>query len=197
MGLTVIHSVRLFDGTDVHDTSTVTFDSSTGKITSVSTAGNGHQDTPSGAEVIDGKGHTLLPGLIDAHVHVHDLHLPPGGDHDQVLKSPLKCGVTTICDMHSDPVIVHKLRNDIKKEEESVKAGGGSITRSDLKSSLYGATIKGGWPKPIVLGHNPTEEVRWIPDNDTWSLTAPEASCNCSNMAISRARYSRSIHQVP
>lgn len=160
MGITVIRSVRLFDGVDVHESSTVIFDSSTGKITSVSDSNAGVKDLdPSEVQVIDGTGHTLLPGLIDAHVHVHDLHLPKGEDHDEVLRSPLRCGVTTICDMHSDPAIIHKLRAQVKEEEENAQAGNGTITRADLKSSLYGATIAGGWPKPVVLGHNPSEEV--------------------------------------
>lgn len=30
---------------------------------------------------------------------------------------------------------------------------------SDLKSCILAATIEGGWPKPIVLGHDPSEEV--------------------------------------
>ena len=159
MGITVIHSARLFDGVNVHETSTVIFETSTGQIVSVRPTVDADHMGPSDAEVIDGTGHTLLPGLIDAHVHVHELHLPPGGDHDQVLKAPLKCGVTTICDMHTDPAVIDRLRAQIKEEEENAHAGKGSVTRSDLKSCLYGATIQGGWPKPIVLGHNPTEEV--------------------------------------
>ena len=157
MGTIVIKSVRLFDGNEVYPSSTVTFDNVSGTILSVDTSSSA--DIPQGAEVIDGSGHTLLPGLIDAHVHVHGLHQSKDADHSQVLKAPLRCGVTTICDMHTDPETIHKFKADIKNEVESAKKGNGKVALADLKSSLYGATIEGGWPKPIVLGHDPTEEV--------------------------------------
>lgn len=158
---TVIKNVRLFDGKDVHPSATVVFSPSTGKITDVHTSSSANVATEPGMTVIDGRGHTLLPGLIEAHVHVYDLHLPPGGDHTQVLRSPLKCGVTTICDMHSDIGTIHKFKAQIKQESEDARRGrnGGRVELADLKSSLYGATIEGGWPKPIVLAHEPSEEV--------------------------------------
>src|SRR4051812_37507897 len=99
MAPTIIHSVLLFDGTSVHQDATVSFDSSTGLITSVSKEKSGF---PQGATVIDGNGHTLLPGLIESHMHVHGLHLPEGSDENDILRSPLRSGVTTVCDMHSD-----------------------------------------------------------------------------------------------
>lgn len=62
--------------------------------------------------------------------------------------------------MHSDPATVIKHRKVIAEELAQARKSNGTVTMSDLKSSLYGATIEGGWPKPIVLGHDPTEEVR-------------------------------------
>ena len=158
MSPTVIHSVLLFDGTSTHQNATVVFDSDTGKITSV---GSGSPNAPPSAAVIDGKGHTLLPGLIESHMHVHDLHLPPGADGSSILRDPLRSGVTTVCDMHSGPEDVNKWRKAIAEELAKAKATGGTVTLSDLKTSLYGATIEGGWPKPIVLSHDPSDEVRF------------------------------------
>lgn len=158
MGATVIHSVLLFDGRSTHPNSTVVFDRETGKITSVSHSSSDAQFPP-GARVIDGKGHTLLPGLIESHCHVHGMHLPPGASEADILRSPLKSGVTTICDMHSDPQTVDERRSAVSKDLEQARRSGGTVNLSDVKSSLYGATIKGGWPKPIVLGHDPSEEV--------------------------------------
>lgn len=157
----LVRNVRLFDGKDVHSSASVCFSPATGKILSVSTSASNESPVEAGLTVIDGRGHTLLPGLIEAHVHVYDLHLPPGEDHTQVLRSPLRCGVTTICDMHSDPSTIHKFKAQIKNEAAEARKGrnGGRVELCDLKSSLYGATIAGGWPKPIVLGHNPSEEV--------------------------------------
>ena len=112
--------------------------------------------------VIDGKGHTLLPGLIEAHMHCYDLHLPPGTDSSDVMKMPLKSGITTCCNMHAPAESAQGLQRAAKAElDEARKAGEhGRVTMSDLKSSHLGATIDGGWPKPIVLAGHPTEEVQ-------------------------------------
>ena len=158
MTSTVIHSVILFDGHTTHPNATVVFDTGSGKITSVST-GSSNAQHPSGASVIDGKGHTLLPGLIESHMHCHGLHLPPGASTDDILRSPLRSGVTTVCDMHSDLDSVNNNRKSIADELAAVKKSGGPVTFSDLKSSLLGATIEGGWPKPIVLSSHPSEHV--------------------------------------
>lgn len=63
--------------------------------------------------------------------------------------------------MHSDPGTIHRFKAQIKEESEEARKGrnGGRVELTDLKSSLYGATIEGGWPKPIVLAHDPSEEV--------------------------------------
>ncbi|EHY59807.1 hypothetical protein HRR83_008345 [Exophiala dermatitidis] len=159
MSPTVIHSTRLFDGYTTHDNATVVLDQNTGTITSVSTDST-QNHFPSGATVIDGSGHTLLPGLIEAHCHVYNLHLPPGADESDILQSPLRCGITTVCDMHSDLGSVNNWRKKIAEELEKAKSGGGTVALSDLKTSLLGATIEGGWPKPIVLAHDPSEELR-------------------------------------
>lgn len=160
MGVTIIHSVVLFDGNTTYPNASVSFDSEGGKITTVSTSGSiSHEQQPAGVIVIDGKGHSLLPGLIESHMHAHTLHLPAGTDELEILRSGLRCGVTTLCDMHSDPKTVKKWWAEIAAELSQAKSSGGSVTLSDLKSSLFGATIEGGWPKPIVLGQNPTDEV--------------------------------------
>ena len=160
MSETIIHSVLLFDGLTTHHDATVTFDSSTGLIKSVATSGNSGAPS-SDATVIDGKGHTLLPGLIDAHIHCYDLHLPPGVDGSEVLKSPLKCGVTTCCNMHSPAESAQGLQQTAKAELDAARKVGkaGRVSMADLKSSHLGATIDGGWPKPIVLSGHPSEEV--------------------------------------
>jgi cytosine/adenosine deaminase-related metal-dependent hydrolase len=48
---------------------------------------------PEGAQVIDGSGKTLLPGLIDAHAHVWTRDM---------LKQQLMFGVTTVLDMFTE-----------------------------------------------------------------------------------------------
>ncbi len=62
----------------------------------------GELAVPTDAERIDGSGATLLPGLIDAHVHLASSPFPPWKlslpDTDANMQSLLYCGVTTIMD---------------------------------------------------------------------------------------------------
>ncbi|MET7419020.1 amidohydrolase family protein [Dactylosporangium sp. NPDC005555] len=75
---TAITNVRVFDGERLGDLTTVGLDG--GVITA----------PPAHAEQIDGRGGTLLPGLIDTHVHVTEVaHLEAGA----------RWGVTTMLDM--------------------------------------------------------------------------------------------------
>lgn len=172
MSQTVVRNVTLFDGKATHNDATVIFDGIKGLITSVS-SGTPPSDYPSGATVIDGRGKTLLPGLIDAHIHCYGLHLPPGSDITAILTGPLKCGVTTVCDMHSDSESVwghqKRARDELEKARQEGKTG--RVTMASLKSSHYGATIDGGWPKPIVLANHPTDEVSQVAPADYNILT--------------------------
>lgn len=157
---TLIHTVTIFDGHSTHRGATVTFDGTTGIITSVAMGGSGPDIKPcTEAVVIEGTCHTLIPGLIESHMHAHQMHLSPGSPVPHPLKSPLKCGVTTVCDMHCDPSIVEKLRAEISDDIYCARKLDERIALSDLESGLYAATIDGGWPKSIVLGHNPSEDV--------------------------------------
>jgi dihydroorotase-like cyclic amidohydrolase len=160
MAQTIIRNVTLFDGKSTHSEATVAFDKETGLITAVSsgTTGSNH---PPGAIIVDGQGCTLLPGLIDAHIHSYGLHLPAGAELSSVLTDPLKCGVTTVCDMHSDTATVWDHQKRVNDEVARARKDGkdGRVTMASLKSAHLGATIDGGWPKPIVLAGHPTDEV--------------------------------------
>jgi predicted amidohydrolase YtcJ len=57
---------------------------------------------PRAAREIDAPGRTLLPGLIDAHVHVTGWTLPLF----------LRYGVTTVRDLHNDPSYILPLTRD-------------------------------------------------------------------------------------
>jgi imidazolonepropionase-like amidohydrolase len=161
---TVFKNVRLFDGEKVYPSANVVVKN--GKISAVGIAIP--TESEEGDTVIDGNGHTLLPGLIEAHMHAH---LPPGKGTvydamsgtgrpyvrpllirvtgSEILKPAITCGITTCLDMHNTPEDVIRLKKDCAASAEL----------PDLKSAFYGATIEGGWPKPIVLHLDPSPEV--------------------------------------
>ena len=84
-------------------------------------------DVPPDTEVVDGRGMTLLPGLIDAHTHV---------DEAEDLTQALLFGVTTELDMAMDPSLAGRLRGE--QQRASV------LDRADLLSAGYLATAPEG-----------------------------------------------------
>src|SRR5579862_2522448 len=80
----VIRNARIFDGEKIITGATVVVGD--GKIAAVGS----NIATPSDARIIDATGDTLMPGLIDSHVHVWTR---------DVLERSLAFGVTTVLDM--------------------------------------------------------------------------------------------------
>lgn len=87
---TTIVNAKVFDGTQSREWTSVRF--ADGRITACAVTSAAQE----GDEVIDAGGATVLPGLIDAHVH-----LVPGA-----LAQSLTFGVTTVLDMFSKPDVV-------------------------------------------------------------------------------------------
>ncbi len=114
-------NARLFDGEKVVPRATVVF-STAGKVLAVGP----EVQPPAGAEVIDGSGRTLLPGLIDAHTH----------SFLGALERALVFGVTTNLDMMTDPTWAAARR----REQAEGKATG----RADLFSASTLVTAPGG-----------------------------------------------------
>ena len=115
-----IAHVRLFDGLHVIPDATVLVEG--GKIA----AAGPKVEVPAGVETIDGKGKTLLPGLIDSHVHTWG----------NALERALAFGVTTQLDMFSDPASARERRAEQAKD--------GAPGRADLWSAGTLATAPGG-----------------------------------------------------
>ncbi len=88
-GRTALTNVRVFDGRQLLAPGTVVIDA--GRIVA----------DPRGARVVDGAGGVLLPGLIDAHVHLAGR---------EVLDRLCGYGVTTALDMGGPPDLVNSLR---------------------------------------------------------------------------------------
>lgn len=115
-----LRHVRVFDGTNVlEDTAVVVQD---GLIKEVGK----DADIPAGIPVVDGSGKTLLPGLIDAHVHTF-------GSSRQ---DALRYGVTTELDMFTD----WHLLADAKRARTSLER----TDQADLWSAGTLATVAHG-----------------------------------------------------
>lgn len=89
----VVTNATVFDGTAFR----------TGNVQVIGETISGFVDAPPpGATVIDGRGHTLLPGLIDGHAHV--------GDTRAHLERFIGFGVTTVVDLFGPPALLRELR---------------------------------------------------------------------------------------
>lgn len=105
-------------------------------------------EVPAGWEVVDGKGRTLLPGLIDAHVHTW-------GD---ARRDALRFGVTTQLDMFSD----HRQLAGARRE----RTGLDNHDQADLWSAGTLATADGGhgtqFGMTIQTLSSPGEAAAWV-----------------------------------
>src|SRR3989442_13693210 len=100
----VFNNVDVFEGYRILRGQRVTVED--GMIQSVTAAG---VRPPDSAVVIDGAGRTLLPGLIDAHVHI--------GREESTLEQAAALGVTTVLDMWGDPTALIPLKKEIERGE--------------------------------------------------------------------------------
>ncbi len=116
----VIANVRIFDGRRVIDRGHVVV--SGGRIVSVLERGG----VPESVHVVDGRGKTLLPGMIDGHVH-----------HTGAVRTDApRFGVTTELDMVSDPTV----HGPFKQQRQSYAP----TANSDLWTAGWWATVPGG-----------------------------------------------------
>lgn len=117
--ITAIINARVFDGETVLDENTVVIEDQT-----VLSVGG---EVPAEADIIDAKGATLLPGLIDSHVHTK---IPQ-------LQLALKFGVTTELEMmgHWTP----EQRKEVTERDDI----------ADLRTADFGMTVPGGHPSEL------------------------------------------------
>ena len=120
----VIRHVRVFDGRRTIASATVVVEG--GIIRSVTAS----PKIPPNAEIVDGEGRTLLPGLIDSHVHI-------AVEDANALRKALMFGVTTQLDMfHPLPDAVHRLRQMVAAQSGAEFA--------DFRSAGICATVPKG-----------------------------------------------------
>ncbi|NRH33116.1 amidohydrolase family protein [Rhodococcus sp. MS13] len=116
---TTITNVRVFDGLDLIAATAVRLELGTIVELGDLVIARAHDD------LIDGRGGTLVPGLIDSHVH-----LLPGAP-----AQALSFGVTTVLDMFSKPPLVQRAISE-----------GHERGNATVFSSSIGATAPGGHP---------------------------------------------------
>ena len=122
-GVIVFRDIRVFDGETVLSSATVIIQGRTIRAVAATVP------PPEGATIIEGKGMTLLPGLIDAHVHNIDEPL--------LLRQAAAFGVTTALNMFTwDP------KPDVERRKE--QDAGLATNRADLFTAGIGVTATSG-----------------------------------------------------
>jgi imidazolonepropionase-like amidohydrolase len=125
MTTTIIDNVQVFDGLEHLGPASVTLQD--GIISAFGTPGVEGDAGSEGAMVVDGRGATLLPGLIDSHVHT-------GPD---ALALALRFGVTTELEMQGTHT--RSRRADIEANDRL----------ADVRSAGFGLTPPGGHPAEL------------------------------------------------
>src|SRR5215472_1979867 len=117
--------VRVFDGVQVTPSADVLI--ADGVIKEI-----GPTLAPGNAKVVDGAGKTLLPGLIDAHVHVHGA---------ETLEQALIFGVTTEFDMMMSPLREYELKSEENDRRASFFSAGFPATVPGGHGTEYGMAV--------------------------------------------------------
>ncbi|MFT3836458.1 MAG: amidohydrolase family protein [Myxococcaceae bacterium] len=133
-----------------------------GRIESIGATGSA--TVPAAAQVIEGSGKTLMPGLVDLHGHLTGTASPPWAlawpDADHTGQSYLYCGVTSVYDVAGDLDELAKVR----KREAAGEWVGPRFTYSGqmvTASNGYPASMVRdlfNWPvSSVAIGHFATE----------------------------------------
>lgn len=120
-----------------------------GKVAWVGSAAD--MKTPRGAKPLDMAGKTIMPGLIDLHVHVaivqdlvQDKSFYTQANLERELKTYASYGVTTVQTMGTDEDIIYLLRN-------AQRTGRPSISR--VFTAGQGVVFKGGYGGVVGMNH--------------------------------------------
>ncbi|MCH5192438.1 MAG: amidohydrolase family protein [Oscillospiraceae bacterium] len=128
----------------------------------------GELDTKT-AQIIDGTDKTLMPGLIDCHVHIQGLNNRSDKDSDAFLYGTmpgifkeriLPYGITTVKDLCAPEHFIYKLRDEIRK---------GKITGPELLVTGPNFTAPDGHPANTLGKDNP-----WIRREMAIEVATPE-----------------------
>ena len=125
--------------------------------------------TNKNAQIIDGSGKTLMPGLIDSHIHIQGINNHSDEESDKFLneiipqifsEKVLPYGITTIKDLCAPKHFIYKLRDKLRS---------GEITGPELLVVGPNFTTPNGHPANTLGGKNP-----WIRKEMAIEVTNPE-----------------------
>jgi imidazolonepropionase-like amidohydrolase len=140
-GELLIQDVRVVDVVDGSATTHRDVWIDAGRIRSVEP----HHPAHTATVVLDGRGASLVPGLIDAHCHVLASPAPPGGmalpDPPRNLQRLLYSGVTRVFDPGSAPEEIAELRDAVAS---------GALLGPTIHAAGPLFTAPGGHPAPMV-----------------------------------------------
>ena len=139
---TAIVDVRVFDGDSVVENASVVL--ADGRVREVGR----DIGIPPDATVIDGRGKTVLPGLIDGHVHTI------GAARSEAIRF----GVTTLLDMFSPPTDLARIRDQRQGFEMSARAD--VFTAGFLATAPGGHGTQYGIEVPTLSG--PADADPWV-----------------------------------
>ena len=138
----------------------------------------GTRAAPAGAEVIEGAGATLLPGLVDAHSHVYSDPSPPWQlelpDPEWVLRSYLYCGVTTVFDAAD-------ASGDAFERRERVAAG--LLLGPRILTAGAAITAEGGHPVALVRAIAPWWLAWYVAPRTAVQVATPEQARDAADEA--------------
>ncbi len=134
----LFQDVRVFDGVKVIATANVLIRD--GRILAV-----GPEVTDPAAQIVDGHGKTLLPGLIDAHVHVWG---------QEALEQALVFGVTTELDMFMPVRLMARIKGLNNKNAADFWSSGTLATAPGGHGTEY------GFPIPTI--NSPKDAQAWV-----------------------------------
>lgn len=142
--------------------------------------GDGSINPPNGVKVIDTGGGTIMPGLIDAHVHLSAALVGTiswGAPVTGRLRPWVRQGITTVLDVGSVPGSLRSLRS-------SIEAEGSDAPRVVWAGPIL--TAPGGYPKPVFPSSFVGQEITTAEEGRTWVRRLSEEGAKLVKVAVER-----------
>jgi imidazolonepropionase-like amidohydrolase len=151
----LLEDVTLIDGTGSEPSVHMTVEIRDGLISAIYASGS--RPAPEGLQVLEVRGKTIIPGLIDSHVHISP---PPGtanwqAESAQHLSRVLAGGITSMRDMGGDAIVLGELAQMINQ--------GKMVGPSLHYSAIFGGPSFFADPRTQASAHGGTAgEVPWL-----------------------------------